>query len=112
MAKECINHPTKDVSWLAYPGDPKTFPAWEIAVKISIVGSMELIAIVGNLLIILIVWRNKKMRSVTNYYIVNMAVSDLCVAAFSIWMHLVDDVTEGWKVGGFLCKFNPFVQSK
>ncbi|XP_060064131.1 QRFP-like peptide receptor [Ylistrum balloti] len=111
MADQCDgDHPYVDVSMIKFPGERKTFPSWEIGVKVTIVASMELIAIVGNLLIILIVWQNKKMRTVTNYYIVNMAVSDLFVASFSIWMHLVDDVTEGWTVGGFMCKFNPFVQ--
>ncbi|OWF35228.1 substance-K receptor-like [Mizuhopecten yessoensis] len=110
MTDKCGDHPFVDVSKNPFPGELKTFPSWELGVKITIVASMELIAIVGNLLIIVIVWRNKKMRTVTNYYIVNMAVSDLFVASFSIWMHLVDDVTEGWTVGGFMCKFNPFVQ--
>ncbi|XP_033749044.1 QRFP-like peptide receptor [Pecten maximus] len=110
MAGNCGEQVHVDVSMNNFPGIRKILPGWEIGVKVTILASMELIAIVGNILIIVIVWQNKKMRTVTNYYIVNMAVSDLFVASFSIWMHLVDDVTEGWAVGGFLCKFNPFVQ--
>jgi len=112
MAEECTNPPSKDVTSISFPGSFKDYPKWETGLKIAVVASMELFAIVGNLLIIVIVARAKKMRSVTNYYIVNMAASDLLVACFPVWMHLVDDVTEGWVVGGFLCKFNPFIQCK
>ena len=115
MAETCSNdnkYKPGDLVNHLYPGEIPQMPTWELTMKICIVASMELIGIVGNILIIVIVFRTKKMRTVTNYYIVNMAVSDFLVACFSIWMHLVHDVTDGWVVGGFLCKFNPFLQSK
>jgi hypothetical protein len=52
------------------------------------------------------------MRTATNYYIMNLSFADLLVACFPIWIHIVDDVTEGWVVGEYFCKFNPFIQSK
>lgn len=112
MAEQCSSVQTVDTSAALYPGSYKNYPQWEIALKISFVVLVEIVAIVGNILLILIVMGSKKMRTTTNYYIVNLAISDLLVALFPIWMHLVDDVTEGWVVGGFLCKFNPFMQSK
>ncbi|KAK3091944.1 hypothetical protein FSP39_023889 [Pinctada imbricata] len=100
----------KDLSAIDYPSDFKTFATWEISLKIVIVISIELVAVLGNVLVIVIIVQSKKMRTVTNYYIVNLAISDLSVACFSIWMHVVDDLTQGWVMGSFLCKFNPFLQ--
>lgn len=110
MPEQCASLPAVDFSSALYPGSYKNYPTWEIVLKISFVVLVEIVAIVGNILLILIVMGSKKMRTTTNYYIVNLAISDLLVALFPIWMHLVDDVTEGWVVGGFLCKFNPFMQ--
>ncbi|KAK3595495.1 hypothetical protein CHS0354_021592 [Potamilus streckersoni] len=39
-----------------------------------------LLAVLGNVLVIWTVWRNSHMHTVTNYYIVNLAISDLLVS--------------------------------
>lgn len=101
-----------DLSNTKFPGELKHIEAWEMAVKITVVVIVDLVAIVGNILVIFIVGHSKKMRTVTNFYIMNLSIADLLVACFPIWIHLVDDVTEGWVVGAYFCKFNPFIQSK
>ncbi|XP_048761624.2 neuropeptide FF receptor 2-like isoform X2 [Ostrea edulis] len=111
MAKDCnakIQMP--DLSGIEYIGEIKAVPSWETGVKITICVSIELVAIVGNLLIIIIIAQSPKMRTVTNYYILNLAISDMLVGLFAMWIHLVDDLTQGWVLGSFLCKFNPFLQ--
>ncbi|XP_041364373.1 neuropeptide FF receptor 2-like, partial [Gigantopelta aegis] len=101
---------TVDTSGIAYRGNSKQVPDWEIAVKASIVVGVELMACVGNLLVMAIVVQSKKMRTTTNYYIVNLATSDLLVAIGPMWIFLVNDFTDGWVLGAFLCKCNAFVQ--
>ncbi|XP_061175179.1 neuropeptide FF receptor 2-like [Saccostrea echinata] len=111
MEKDCnakVQMP--DLSQVEYIGEIKEVPAWEMGVKITIGVSIELVAIVGNLLMIIIIVQSPKMRNVTNYYILNLAISDMLVGLFAIWIHLVDDLTQGWVLGSFLCKFNPFMQ--
>ena len=39
-----------------------------------------LLAVFGNTLVIWTIWRNKDMHTVTNYYILNLAISDLLVS--------------------------------
>ncbi|KAH3856478.1 hypothetical protein DPMN_099067 [Dreissena polymorpha] len=48
------------------------------------------LALLGNLLVIWTVWINSHMHTVTNYYIVNLAVSDLLVAALVIPLKLLE----------------------
>jgi hypothetical protein len=47
-------------------------------------GIISLLAVVGNACIIYIVLRNRRMHSVTNYFICNLALSDCLVACFAV----------------------------
>lgn len=49
-----------------------------------------LLAVLGNLLVIWTVWRNTHMHTVTNYYIVNLAISDLLVASIVMPLKLLE----------------------
>ena len=99
-----------DTRLIDYPGTIKIMPNWEAILKIAIYSIIMITAIIGNVLIILVVVRNKSMRTTTNFYIVNLAVSDLLVTCFCTWVRLVDNLTEGWVLGTFFCKANTFTQ--
>lgn len=47
-------------------------------------GIISLLAVLGNSCIIYIVFRNRRMHSVTNYFICNLALADCLVACFAI----------------------------
>ena len=96
----------------SYPGEPKIIPAWEMSLKIASTAIVFLVALFGNLTVVSTVIRNKRMWTTTNFYIVNLAVSDLMVTLTCTWVHLVDDMTENWVLGAFFCKFNTFAQGK
>lgn len=101
-----------DFSQIKYPGTLKVFPPSEIGIKVTLGVVVEVIAFIGNILVITIVVRFKRMRTTTNYYLVNLAVSDLLVGIMPVWVHVVQSLNEFWVFGSFLCKFNPFMQSK
>uniref|UniRef100_A0A3B3WPN5 G-protein coupled receptors family 1 profile domain-containing protein n=1 Tax=Poecilia mexicana TaxID=48701 RepID=A0A3B3WPN5_9TELE len=54
-----------------------------------------LLCMVGNVLVCLIVLENRCMRTVTNLFILNLAVSDLLVGIFCIPTTLVDNLITG-----------------
>lgn len=62
------------------------------------------LGLVGNALVCLAVYRNHSMRTVTNYFIVNLAVADLLVILICLPPTVVWDVTETWFLGLRLCK--------
>ena len=101
-----------DTSQFPYPGTITFPPVWEVAIKIGFYVLIMGLALLGNVLVVYIVWKNKHMHTTTNYYIVNLAVSDLMVTLTCTWVHLVDDLTEGWILGAFFCKFDSFAQGK
>ena len=98
--------------FIPYPGELRDVPSWEVVIKIVFYTFIIAVAVLGNLAVVIIVARNKRMWTTTNFYVVNLAVSDLSVTLTSTWVHLVDDLTEGWVLGAFFCKFDSFAQGE
>ena len=69
-----------------------------------------LFSLLGNTAVIIIVTKNKRMRTTTNYLIVNMAASDLLISAFAVPRELTELYTgfRRWLIDGLagliLCK--------
>lgn len=64
-----------------------------------------LLGLLGNVLVCVAVYRNHSMRTVTNYFIVNLAVADALVILFCLPFSVVWDVTSTWWFGTAMCKF-------
>ncbi|XP_078665865.1 G-protein coupled receptor 54-like [Branchiostoma floridae x Branchiostoma belcheri] len=79
----------------------------QAAMRIVVPAAFSLICLVGisgNTLVIYLVWRHKEMRTVTNFYIVNLAVTDLAFLVCCVPFSAVKLTTESWTFGEFLCK--------
>lgn len=63
----------------------------------------------GNLLVILVVCLNRRMRTTTNFFLVNLAIADLCVGTFCVYQNISLYLMEKWIFGNFLCKMYHFV---
>lgn len=50
------------------------------------------------------------MRTVTNYFIVNLSFADVLVTIICLPASLVVDITETWFFGNTLCKVVPYLQ--
>nr|XP_002742108.1 PREDICTED: neuropeptide FF receptor 1-like [Saccoglossus kowalevskii] len=87
-----------------YPGYSNG-PLAIVITKITLITLSSLATLVGNVIIIIIVLRNKKLWNSTNYYIVNLAISDLFVATFVEWTYLVGHLMHSWPFGHFMCVF-------
>ncbi|KAF4795955.1 Orexin receptor type 2 [Turdus rufiventris] len=59
----------------------------------------------------LAVWKNHHMRTVTNYFIVNLSLADILVTITCLPATLVVDITETWFFGQTLCKVIPYLQT-
>ncbi|XP_063833692.1 orexin/Hypocretin receptor type 1-like [Ostrinia nubilalis] len=70
-----------------------------------------IIGLMGNALVCIAVYRNHTMRTVTNYFIVNLAVADFMVILFCLPPTVLWDVTETWFLGNVLCKLLLYFQS-
>ncbi len=68
------------------------------------------VGLVGNALVCIAVYKNRAMRNVTNYFIVNLAVADFMVILFCLPPTVVWDITETWFLGTALCKIVLYFQ--
>ena len=64
---------------------------------------IALAAIIGNVSLYIIVYKNKDLRTVTNLYILNLAAADIMVSVLSIPFTVVTIITERWVFGDTAC---------
>ncbi|XP_029514920.1 neuropeptide FF receptor 1-like [Oncorhynchus nerka] len=69
-----------------------------------------LLCVGGNVLVSLVVLRNRNMRSVTNLFILNLAISDLLIGVFCVPTTLIDSLISGWPFGQITCTMSNLVQ--
>uniref|UniRef100_A0A3B1K9N9 Neuropeptide FF receptor 2 n=1 Tax=Astyanax mexicanus TaxID=7994 RepID=A0A3B1K9N9_ASTMX len=102
--------------WILLPGPNITYVDFylhEPSVSAIFIVSYLLIFVVcmvGNGLVCFIVLRSKSMRTVTNLFILNLAISDLLVGIFCMPTTLVDNIITGWPFGSLVCKLSGMVQ--
>lgn len=51
------------------------------------------------------------MRGVTNFFLANLAVADLCVGIFCVYQTLTNYIMNSWLLGSFFCKLYMFVHA-
>lgn len=74
------------------------------AVKLTLYATIFITGITGNLLVCLVVCRQQKLRTSTNFYIMNLAIADLAVTILCIPFDVaLQENSYIWPFGRFLC---------
>lgn len=87
---------------------PTEMPAWLIPSYSLIL----LCAVVGNLLVISTLMQNRRMRTITNLFLLNLAISDMLLGVLCMPVTLVGTLLRNFIFGEFLCKLIQFAQGK
>lgn len=69
-------------------------------------------AIVGNLLVTSTLFRNRRMRTITNVFLANLAISDMLLGVLCMPVTLVGTYLRNFIFGELVCKFIQFAQGK
>ena len=77
--------------------------SWAIIVTSIVLYSIVLLTIFGNILVLVAVYVNKKLQTIFNYYVVNLAITDFAVALTAMSFHTTDNVLGYWPFGEILC---------
>ncbi|KAJ8927896.1 hypothetical protein NQ314_019594 [Rhamnusium bicolor] len=89
-----------------------TFPAvhdtqWTssfvLFIKATIMGTIIIASIFGNLLVIVSVMRHRKLRIITNYYVISLALADMLVAMFAMTFNASVQIFGKWLFGYYMC---------
>ncbi|XP_071516608.1 neuropeptide SIFamide receptor-like [Panulirus ornatus] len=69
-----------------------------------------ILGVVGNCFVIAVVFRTPRMRTPTNYFIVNLAMADVLVIVFCLPATLLANIYYPWMLGWVMCKAVAYVQ--
>uniref|UniRef100_A0A672LMB1 Neuromedin-K receptor n=1 Tax=Sinocyclocheilus grahami TaxID=75366 RepID=A0A672LMB1_SINGR len=83
-------------------------PPWRVAIWSVAYSSVLAVAVFGNLIVIWIILAHKRMRTVTNYFLLNLAFSDASMAAFNTLINFIYATHGEWYFGEVYCKFHNF----
>uniref|UniRef100_A0A3Q2ZWU0 G-protein coupled receptor 54-like n=1 Tax=Kryptolebias marmoratus TaxID=37003 RepID=A0A3Q2ZWU0_KRYMA len=88
-------------------GPPLLVDAWLVP---TFFGLIMLVGLVGNSLVIHVVTKHQQMRTVTNFYIVNLATTDIlflvCCVPFTATLYPLPS----WVFGDFMCRLVSYLQ--
>lgn len=79
-------------------------------IQIALYSIIFLLSVVGNVLVIVTLIQNKRMRTVTNVFLLNLAISDLLLAVFCMPFTLVPVLLRDFIFGGAMCIMIRYLQ--
>ncbi|XP_072319547.1 neuromedin-K receptor-like [Eucyclogobius newberryi] len=83
-------------------------PAWRVGLWSVAYSTVLIVAVFGNVIVIWIILAHRRMRTVTNYFLLNLAFSDVSMAAFNTLINFVYAAHGDWYFGEVYCKFHNF----
>ncbi|KAJ8379300.1 hypothetical protein SKAU_G00000780 [Synaphobranchus kaupii] len=83
-------------------------PAWRIVLWAIAYSTIVIVSVVGNIVVIWIIVAHKRMRTVTNYFLVNLAFAEASMSAFNTVINFAYGVHNEWYFGLVYCRFHNF----
>lgn len=84
-------------------------PWWHQLIWSVVFGGMVVVATGGNLIVIWIVLADRRMRTVTNIFLVNLSVADAMVSTLNVVFNFTYMLSVDWRFGRIYCKISQFV---
>lgn len=99
-------------SQLYIPKEPGYNPGTGlIAFHVAVLVVIAIAAIIGNAVVINVVFRDRRLRMPTFYFVVNLAVADILTSSVYIPFYIVSIVNQKWIFSETMCKAHVFVIS-
>lgn len=89
-------------------------PSWLSTgrIQIPLYATILLLAIIGNSLVILTLIQNRRMRTITNVFLLNLAISDILLGVLCMPFTLIGTLLRDFVFGELMCKLLPYLQGK
>nr|3UON_A Chain A, Human M2 muscarinic acetylcholine, receptor T4 lysozyme fusion protein [synthetic construct] len=85
---------------LALTSPYKTF---EVVFIVLVAGSLSLVTIIGNILVMVSIKVNRHLQTVNNYFLFSLACADLIIGVFSMNLYTLYTVIGYWPLGPVVC---------
>ncbi|KAK9712848.1 7 transmembrane receptor (rhodopsin family) [Popillia japonica] len=86
-------------------------PVWRQVLWSILYTGMIIVATGGNLIVIWIVLAHKRMRTVTNYFLLNLSVADTMVSTLNVTFSFMYMLHSHWPFGELYCKISQFISA-
>ncbi|XP_048507058.1 tachykinin-like peptides receptor 99D isoform X2 [Athalia rosae] len=90
-------------------GNQWHLPWWRQMIWTVLFAGMIVVATGGNLIVIWIVLAHKRMRTVTNYFLVNLSIADAMVSTLNVIFNYTYMLNSHWPFGNLYCKISQFI---
>eukprot|EP00099_Drosophila_melanogaster_P002031 NP_001097741.1 Tachykinin-like receptor at 86C, isoform B [Drosophila melanogaster] len=91
------------------PTRPYELPWEQKTIWAIIFGLMMFVAIAGNGIVLWIVTGHRSMRTVTNYFLLNLSIADLLMSSLNCVFNFIFMLNSDWPFGSIYCTINNFV---
>ncbi|XP_053130293.1 muscarinic acetylcholine receptor M4 isoform X2 [Hemicordylus capensis] len=75
----------------------------ELVFIATVTGSLSLVTVVGNILVMLSIKVNRQLQTVNNYFLFSLACADLIIGVFSMNLYTVYIIKGYWPLGPVVC---------
>ncbi|XDV37039.1 hypothetical protein PO909_006730 [Leuciscus waleckii] len=96
-----ISTGNRDSKYLSFP--------WVVTLLSSVLITTIIVDVLGNLLVIVSVFRNRKLRKAGNAFVVSLAIADLLVAIYPYPLVLTAIFHDRWIAGDIHCQISGFL---
>ncbi|XP_028676599.1 muscarinic acetylcholine receptor M3-like [Erpetoichthys calabaricus] len=76
---------------------------WQVVLIAFLTGSLSLVTIIGNILVLLSFKVNKQLKTVNNYFLLSLAFADLIIGVISMNLYTTYIIMDKWALGGLAC---------
>ncbi|KAG9346041.1 hypothetical protein JZ751_007856 [Albula glossodonta] len=76
---------------------------WQVILIVFFTGSLSLVTIIGNILVLVSFKVNKQLKTVNNYYLLSLAFADLIIGVISMNLYTTYIIMDQWALGNWAC---------
>ncbi|KAM9336100.1 muscarinic acetylcholine receptor M3 [Symphorus nematophorus] len=76
---------------------------WQVIIIVFLTGSLSLVTVVGNILVLVSFKINKALKTVNNYYLLSLAFADLTLGTLSMNLYTTYIIMDQWALGPVVC---------
>ncbi|XP_072246896.1 muscarinic acetylcholine receptor M3 [Leuresthes tenuis] len=78
-------------------------PVWQVVLIVLLTGTLSLVTIIGNILVVVSFKVNRQLKTVNNYFLLSLAVADLIIGVISMNLYTTYLIMDYWAMGNWAC---------